>query len=51
VLTVCKSPNASATPNKPVDLWTTLRVAHRAHRRNSNSNDEQNANCVTYVAG
>jgi len=35
-----------------VDLWTTLRVAHRVHSRNSSSNRaEQNEKCVTHVAG
>ena len=42
-----------ANPNKqPVDLWTTLRVAHRVHSPNSNSSTaEQNEKCVTHVAG
>src|SRR4030088_383515 len=42
---------ASANPNAPaVDLWTTLRVAHRVHRRNNNR-PERNENCVTHVVG
>src|SRR5579872_5286226 len=37
---------------QPVDLWTTLRVAHKAHSRNNSSNSaEQNGKCVTHVAG
>src|SRR5712671_6903704 len=42
---------ASANPNAPaVDLWTTLRVAHRVHSLNNNR-PERNGNCVTHVVG
>src|SRR5271169_5580679 len=45
--TVCANQNPT-----PVDLWTTLRVAHRVHRRTSNSSRaEQNQKCVTHVPG
>jgi hypothetical protein len=47
--TVCE--NQTATP---VDLSTTLRVAHRVHSRNSNNSSnrpEQNQKCVTHVPG
>src|SRR5271169_3924783 len=45
--TVCANQNPT-----PVDLWTTLRVANRVHRRNSNSSRaEQNQKCVTHVPG
>ena len=37
----CAHASATSTSRRrrarPVDLWTTLRVAHRVHRRNSNS--------------
>src|ERR1700688_920013 len=43
--TGCESPNEEA-----VDLWTTLRVAHRVHSLNNNR-PERNENCVTHVVG
>ncbi len=44
---------ACASPNPPaVDLWTTLRVAHRVHSlSSSNIRPERNRNCVTHVIG
>ena len=44
---------ACASPNPPaVDLWTTLRVAHRVHSlSSSNIRPERNRNCVTHVVG
>src|SRR6185437_8219636 len=44
--TACESPNPPA-----VDLWTTLRVAHRVHRFGSPNRPERNENCVTHVVG
>jgi hypothetical protein len=42
--------SASHEP-RPVDLWTTLRVAHRVHRdSNRNCRPEQNQKCVTHVS-
>ena len=34
-----------------MDLWTTQRVAHRVHSRNSHSRPEHRENCVTHVVG
>src|SRR5258708_39624737 len=45
VAIACESPNEQA-----VDLWTTLRVAHRVHSLNNNR-PERNGNCVTHVVG
>ena len=44
---------ACASPNPPaVDLWTTLRVAHRVHSpRSRNTRPEQSENRVTHVVG
>ena len=45
--------NACASRSRPpVDMWTTLRVAHKVHRpKNSSSKAEQNGKCVTHVVG
>ena len=41
---------AKTKTQKAVDLWTTLRVAHRVHSLNNNR-PERNENCVTHVVG
>ena len=46
-----RRPAEAADAKGLMDLWTTLRVAHRVHSRHSHSRREHRENCVTHVVG